>query len=103
MLVKTNQVKSKHFEAFTKGFLRPGSVFDWHIHKDTDEIFIVLKGRGKFYWKRHVTRYSPGDVFVIPPSSKHKIEAKGKLTSEFYFIRISFYYLTGNISHDKCY
>ena len=88
VLVRPGQVSNKYFEAFTKGFLRPNSVFDWHIHKNTDEIFIVLKGNGTFYWENKKTNYSKGDIFTIPADSKHKLEAKGKVISEFYFIRI---------------
>ena len=48
LLVTPDKLTSQYFEAFTKGFLEVGKIFDWHEHKDIDEIYIVLKGYGKF-------------------------------------------------------
>ena len=88
VLVKPEHVTSQFMEAVTKGFLRSGSVFDWHSHEDTDEIFIVLKGEGVYYCEDETTDYKAGDVMITPGNLKHKIEAKGTDDSEFYFIRI---------------
>ncbi len=88
VLVKPEHVASPYLEAVTKGFLKTGSIFDWHFHQDTDEIFIVLKGEGKYYCENEITDYQEGDVMITPANLKHKIEAKGKETSEFYFIRV---------------
>ena len=88
VLVKPEHVTSKFFEAITKGFLKQGGVFDWHSHSDTDETFIVLKGEGKFYCEDEVTDYKEGDVIIIQGNTKHKIEAKGTETNEYYFVRV---------------
>ena len=88
VLVKPEHLSSQHFEAMTKGYLNPGASYDWHTHKDTDEIFIVLKGVGKFYFENEETDYKTEDIFVIPPNSNHKITAEGETPSEFYFIRL---------------
>lgn len=88
VLVKPEHVSSPYFEAVTKGFLKPGDVFDWHTHKDTDEMFIVLKGKGKFYCEDEVVNYKEGDVITIPANLNHKIEAMGDLTNEYFFIRV---------------
>lgn len=88
VLVKPEHVSSKYFEVVTKGFLEPGNIFDWHSHQDTDEIFIVLKGKGKFFCEGEVVDYKEDDVIVVPGNLKHKIEAGGKSTSEYYFIRV---------------
>ena len=88
VLVKPEQVTGKYFEAMTKGFLKPGGVFDWHIHVDTDEVFIVLKGKGKFYFEKEITEYVEGDIVTIPSNYKHKIEASGDITNEFFFVRV---------------
>lgn len=63
VLVKTEDVATDHLEAITKGFLNPGFFYDWHTHKDIDEIFIVLKGHGMFYFEDESSRYKEGDVF----------------------------------------
>lgn len=86
VLVKPEDVASKHLEAITKGFLEPGASYDWHIHENTDEFFIVLKGEGKFYFEDTETSYKEGDIFVTPPNAKHKITAN--TSSEFYFVRV---------------
>ncbi len=88
MLVKPEHVTSEHLDAVTKGFLKSGGVFDWHFHQDIDEIFIVLKGKGIYYCEDEVTEYIEGDVMITPANLKHKIEAKGSETSEYYFIRV---------------
>lgn len=86
VLVKPEHVTSPFFEAVTKGFLKEGSKFDWHNHPDTDEIFIVLKGSGKFFCENDVTDYKEDDVVITPANLNHKIEAEEN--SEYYFIRI---------------
>lgn len=88
ILVKPEDVTSPYLEAVVNTFLKSGGIFDWHFHQDTDEIFIVLKGEGKYYCEKEITDYKEGDVMITPANLKHKIEAKGKETSEFYFIRV---------------
>ena len=88
VLVKPEHVSSPYMEAVTKGFLKPGSIFDRHFHQDTDEIFIVLKGEGKYYCEDKMTSYKEGDVMITPANLKHKIEAEGTEENEYYFIRI---------------
>jgi len=88
LLVTPDKLTSPYFEAFTKGFLEVGKIFDWHEHKDIDEIYIVLKGFGKFFCNDEVIDYKVGDIITIPANTKHKIEALGNKTSEYYFIRI---------------
>jgi mannose-6-phosphate isomerase-like protein (cupin superfamily) len=88
LLVSPDKLISSYFEAITKAFLETGKIFDWHLHKDVDEVFIVLKGQGKFYCDNEVVDYQVGDIITIPANSKHKIEALGNETSEYYFFRI---------------
>ena len=58
------------------------------MHNDIDEMFIVLKGTGKFYWEEETIEYNEGDIITIPANTNHKIEAGGAITNEYYFIRI---------------
>lgn len=88
VLVKPEHITSQYLEAVTKGFLKPGNIFDWHTHQDTDEIFIVLKGEGKYYCEDESTDYKEGDVITTPANLKHKIEAGGAEENEYYFIRV---------------
>lgn len=60
----------------------------WHKHDQYDELGIVLKGKGKFYWMDEIVDYKEEDVIIIPANTTHKFEAKGDMDSEFYFVRI---------------
>src|SRR2546422_8547728 len=66
-------VNSIHFEMMTHGFLPAGQVFDWHDHRDTEEIMVVLKGAGVVSDEDGDYSYSAGDVFVFPANIRHKI------------------------------
>ena len=87
-LVTKDDVVTDNIDAMTKGILQPGQVWNWHSHDDHDELVIVLRGEGLFSWENNEVTYKKDDVIIIPASNKHKIEAKGKETSEFYFVRI---------------
>lgn len=86
ILVSKEHVVSDNFEAITKGFLNKGFSYDWHVHENIDEIFIVLKGAGKFFCDDEKSDYKEGDVFITPPNINHKITAE--VDSEFYFVRV---------------
>lgn len=92
MLLSPHLELSNNWEAVTKGFLRSGNAFDWHNHKDTDEIFIVTAGHGKFLYKENdqeiVQDYEPDDVFIVPANIFHRIEATGQKTTEGFFVRV---------------
>lgn len=85
-LVTKDDVVSNNLDALTKGILAKDKVWDWHSHDIHDELCIVIKGTGKFYWEGKFVDYKPEDVIAIPAKSKHKIEALED--SEFYFVRI---------------
>jgi len=87
-LATKDDLISNNIDALTKGTLKPGEKWDWHKHELYDEIGIVLKGHGKFYWKNEVIEYKAEDIIIIPANSTHKFEAEGDITSEFYFIRV---------------
>lgn len=88
ILVNPEQLETSYLENVTKGYLKSGDIFPFHSHKDIDEIMIVLKGEGKFYSENEVVDYKEGDIITILAGSKHKIEAGGEITNEYYFIRI---------------
>lgn len=86
MLLNHEHVNSMHWEAITKGYLNKGKIFDWHEHPDSDEVFIVLNGKGKYYCDEKITNFTLDDMFITPAKLKHKIEASEDC--EFYFIRV---------------
>lgn len=83
-----DHLKGLHFEMMTHGFLPPGQVFDWHDHKDIEEIMVVLKGEGKVYDEDGEYDYAPGDVFIFPAKIQHKISNTSKEEHEMMFVRV---------------
>lgn len=86
MLLDGSLDLSPNWEAVTKGFLPAGQMFDWHEHKDIDEMWIVTKGEGKFYCEDQQTDYKAGDVITVIANTQHKIVAD--TDSEGFFIRV---------------
>jgi mannose-6-phosphate isomerase-like protein (cupin superfamily) len=79
---------SQHFEATTHGYLPAGKIFDWHDHKNTDEIMIILKGSGKVFDDDGEYAYNTGDVYIFPSDVLHKIENTSLEENEMIFVRV---------------
>ena len=89
ILSKKDSISSQ-MEAMTKGFLAPKCVFDWHIHEDIDEFFLVTKGTGLIQFEDGTKiEYVKDDLIYIPSNIKHKIENTGAIENEFFFIRLN--------------
>ena len=50
--------------------------FDWHSHKATDEVFIVIKGHMRIDFRDEVVNLSEGEMLVVPKGVEHKPYAK---------------------------
>ncbi len=70
-LATKDDLVTDNIDALTKGILKPGQYWDWHSHDNHDELGIVLKGTGIFYWEDEQVQYHPDDVIIIPAKSKH--------------------------------
>ncbi len=81
-------LKSPHFEMMTRGFLPAGQSFDWHDHTDIEEIMLVLKGEGTVSDQDGDYPYAPGDVFIFPANTQHKITNISKQEHQMIFVRI---------------
>tara|TARA_B100001029_G_scaffold41251_1_gene32152 strand:+ start:109 stop:477 length:369 start_codon:yes stop_codon:yes gene_type:complete len=46
--------------------------FDWHSHKSTDEVFIVIKGHMRIDFRDDVVSLSKGEMIVVPKGVEHK-------------------------------
>jgi mannose-6-phosphate isomerase-like protein (cupin superfamily) len=46
--------------------------FVWHSHPDTDETFIILKGRMLMHLRDKVVELTDGEMIVIPKGVEHK-------------------------------
>ena len=46
--------------------------FIWHDHPETDEVFILLKGRLEIQFRAGSVLLSEGEMFVVPKGLEHK-------------------------------
>jgi mannose-6-phosphate isomerase-like protein (cupin superfamily) len=45
--------------------------FTWHKHDDTDDLFLVLKGRITIQMREGNVTLGPGELFVVPKGVEH--------------------------------
>lgn len=50
---------------------RVQGAFVWHAHPDTDDFFLVLKGRLTIRMREGDVTLGPGEVFVVPAGVEH--------------------------------
>jgi mannose-6-phosphate isomerase-like protein (cupin superfamily) len=46
--------------------------FVWHSHADTDDFFLVLKGRLKIELRDRTVELGPGELFIVPKGVEHR-------------------------------
>lgn len=46
--------------------------FVWHKHDDTDDFFLVLKGRLTIELRDGAVELGPGDLYVVPAGVEHR-------------------------------
>ena len=46
--------------------------FVWHAHPETDDFFLVLKGRLTIQMRDGDVRLGPGELFVVPRGVEHR-------------------------------
>ena len=46
--------------------------FTWHKHEDTDDFFLVLKGRLRIELRDRAVELGPGEIFVVPKGVEHR-------------------------------
>jgi mannose-6-phosphate isomerase-like protein (cupin superfamily) len=46
--------------------------FVWHKHDDTDDFFLVLKGRLTIELRDRTVTLGPGELFVVPRGVEHR-------------------------------
>lgn len=50
--------------------------FVWHDHADTDDLFLVLKGRLTIQLRDRDIELGPGELFVVPKGVEHRPVAR---------------------------
>ena len=46
--------------------------FVWHDHPETDEVFLILKGKLDIHFRDGKVALSAGEMFVVPKGVEHK-------------------------------
>ena len=46
--------------------------FVWHSHADTDDLFLVLKGRLTVQQRNGDVHLGPGDLYIVPRGVEHR-------------------------------
>ncbi|MBY0401273.1 cupin domain-containing protein [Myxococcota bacterium] len=46
--------------------------FVWHAHPETDDFFLVLKGRVTIHMRDGAVSLGPGEMFVVPRGVEHR-------------------------------
>ncbi|OWA35477.1 cupin [Saccharibacillus sp. O16] len=46
--------------------------FVWHVHQDTDEVFVVIQGEMAIDFRDGQVKLAQGDLFVVPKGVEHK-------------------------------
>lgn len=50
--------------------------FKWHSHPDTDDFFLVLKGRLDIELRDRTVTLGPGEMFIVPKGVEHRPVAR---------------------------
>jgi mannose-6-phosphate isomerase-like protein (cupin superfamily) len=46
--------------------------FDWHSHRETDELFLVISGELGIEFRDGTRRFGPGELVVVSRGTEHK-------------------------------
>ncbi|MBC2778580.1 cupin domain-containing protein [Parasphingopyxis marina] len=52
--------------------VKAGGAFQWHSHADTDELFLVLKGRLDIEFRDGTVTLDEGQLCVVPRGVEHR-------------------------------
>ena len=53
--------------------------FVWHVHDDTDELFLVISGELRIQMRDRTVTVQPGQLFVVPRGVEHCPAADGEV------------------------
>lgn len=52
--------------------------FVWHDHPETDEVFLVVKGKLDIHFRDGLVTLNEGDLYVVPKGVEHKPVAEAE-------------------------
>jgi mannose-6-phosphate isomerase-like protein (cupin superfamily) len=64
-------------QSLAEATLEPGQATERHYHREAEEIYYVVEGKGEFELDGERRRLRPGDAALIPPGAWHQIRADG--------------------------
>ena len=62
-------------QSLAEATLAPGQATQRHYHARTEEIYVVLSGRGEMEVDGERGEVAPGDAVLIPPGAWHELRA----------------------------
>jgi mannose-6-phosphate isomerase-like protein (cupin superfamily) len=63
--------------------LQPGLSYEPHKHEDHEEVYYIIKGKGRIKIGNEDTKFRDGDVIYIPEKKMHSITNEGDEMVEF--------------------
>ena len=64
-------------QSLAEATLRAGQSTRAHFHPRAEEIYYILKGRGRMRIESEERNVVPGDAIAIPPGARHQISHQG--------------------------
>ena len=61
-------------QSLAEAKVAPGQTTEEHYHVRSEEIYYILRGRGRMWLENDSREVRVGDGIAIPPGKKHKIE-----------------------------
>ena len=67
--------------------LKPGKELGKHYHREVEETFYILEGKGKIEVGEETFPFTPGDAYRIEPGEPHNLVNDGKEDVKAVFIK----------------
>jgi mannose-6-phosphate isomerase-like protein (cupin superfamily) len=64
-------------------WLQPSLSYEAHSHKDHEEVYYIISGKGSIKMGKKVAKYRDGDIIYIPENMTHSITNEGDDIVEF--------------------
>jgi mannose-6-phosphate isomerase-like protein (cupin superfamily) len=65
-------------QSLAEARIAPGQTTEEHYHIHAEEIYYILRGKGRMWLENDSREIRAGDGIAIPPGTRHKIENSNK-------------------------
>ena len=65
-------------QSLAEARIAPGQTTEEHYHLRSEEIYYILRGKGRMWLENESREIQAGDGITIPPGKMHKIENSGQ-------------------------